>query len=328
MEREAMFYEKLEGNRVKCNLCHHYCQLSPGQKGLCLNKINKDGKLYSAQYGKIITIASDPIEKKPLYHYYPGSEILSVAQAGCNLKCPFCQNAEISQEEVPAYKELSPEELKNLITGNNADMIAFTYTEPLMWYEYIYDFCQVKGDIKTVIVSNGNINRKPAETIAPLIDAANIDMKSTDSDFYAGELGGDLNSVKNTIEIFHDNDVHVEITILIIPGKTDNEEQFKELTDFIAGISPFIPLHISRYYPSYKYNAPPTPIDTLTRLYDIAKKTLHYAYIGNIPDREYTSTYCHNCGNLLIERSIYNVQTPGLENGRCSKCNTPLRAQL
>ncbi len=317
--REAEFYTKKENNIVQCNLCHHKCILSPSQIGLCLGKQNINGILYAKNYGKIITLSDDPIEKKPLYHYYPDSYILSIAQSGCNFKCPFCQNSDIAQNEVSS-SFLSPENLHNLLLNKNRNMIAFTYTEPLMWYEYIYDFASQFNDIKTIIVSNGCINPQAMERIAPFINAANIDLKSFNNDFYTNELFGNLEYVKENIKILYKHNVHIEITNLLIESKNDNREEFEKMIDFISEISNTIPFHISRYFPSYKYNLPPTSPEKLIEFYNIAKMKLQYVYTGNFADKKYNSTYCPKCNSLLIERDFYNTNILGIENGKCKKC--------
>lgn len=319
MKREAMFYEKT-ANSITCNLCHNHCTLHNGQMGLCRNKVNEDNTLYASNYGSIITMGMDPIEKKPLYHFHPGSSILSVAQAGCNLHCPFCQNSEISQHEISNTQHLSPAELRNVMNNYNYSQIAFTYTEPLMWYEYIYDFAQENRDIDIVIVSNGCIENAPIDAMSPLISAANIDIKSFNSDYYSNVLGGDLNNVKYSVESLYSSNTHIELTFLLIEGDNDNIEEFSNIIDFISHISPDIPLHISRYFPSFKYSQSPTSMDKLIEFYNIANRVLHYVYLGNVPDSKYTSTHCPQCGHLLIKRDIYSLSLNGLKGAQCARC--------
>ncbi|MGE3063154.1 MAG: radical SAM protein, partial [bacterium] len=252
--RRAEFFEQLEHNKVRCTLCPHYCILSENQTGLCLGKKNIGGELIAVNYEKVLTIADDPIEKKPLYHFHPGTMIISTAQYGCNLRCPFCQNYDISQR----YEEtasLPIEGLYNILKSKNRKSIAFTYTEPLMWYEYILDFGKkYSKEIEIVLVTNATLNEEPLKMIIPYIKAVNVDLKSFSKDFYKRELKGDLEIVKNAIRLFHSESVHLEITNLLIPGKNDNPYEFREMTDFIASVSDDIPLHISRYFPNFKYS--------------------------------------------------------------------------
>lgn len=314
-----MFYEHTNSSII-CNLCHHHCTLKNGQSGLCSNKINDNNTLYASNYGRIISMGMDPIEKKPLYHYHPGSKILSVAQAGCNLKCPFCQNSEISQHNVQSSDIIEPQQLRNIMDNYQYSQIAFTYTEPLMWYEYIYDFASQNSDIDIILVTNGCIEKEPARVIAPFIDAANIDIKSFNDKYYASVLGGSLKHVKNTVSTLFESNTHVELTFLLIEGDNDDVNEFSALLDFIAGMSTAIPLHISRYFPSYNYNKPPTSMDRLIDFYQYANQRLDYVYLGNVPDKQYTNTYCPQCGNVLIERDIYATSLKGMDGSECSQC--------
>ncbi len=328
MKREADFYTRLEQHSVQCNLCHHSCILNNNQIGLCRNKENIDGILYSRNYGKIISIHTDPIEKKPLYHYNPGSEIISVAQAGCNLQCPFCQNYEISQVDIPVSEIISVENLHNMLINQGAEQIAFTYTEPLMWYEYIKDFASSFKDIDCILITNGNINSDPAESIAPFIKAANIDLKSFSDIYYRNRLHGDLQSVKNTFEIFEKNNVHIEITFLLIENDNDDIHEFEDMVKYISNINPLTPLHISRYFPSFNYNQKPTSMDRLIRFRNIALKELKYVYLGNVPDLQYNTTYCPHCGAVLIERNLYTTNICGIEQNRCKECGNNIHIHI
>ncbi|MEO0289226.1 MAG: AmmeMemoRadiSam system radical SAM enzyme [candidate division WOR-3 bacterium] len=318
----SYFYKKLDNKKVQCTLCPHFCTLSPGQTGLCFGRENIDGELIAINYGKVMTIADDPIEKKPLYHFHPKEYIISVAQFGCNLKCPFCQNYNISQNYFDA--EFIPVDgLYRLIKNKGRKRIAFTYTEPLMWYEYIHDFGQsYSKQIDIVLVTNGTINEEPAKKLLPFVKAANIDLKSFNSDFYKKELKGDLESVKNFIKLSYEMGVHIEITNLLIPQKNDNPEEFKLMVDFISSVSNKIPLHISRYFPNYKYKIPPTPPERMIEFYNLAKEKLHYVYLGNLFDNNYSNTYCPVCFNLLIERNFYDINMIGINDKKCSKCNS------
>lgn len=321
--KEAYFYSKTGDGRVICTLCHHACCLKNGERGLCMGRAEKDGMLEACNYGKVISYSVDPIEKKPLYHFRPGSSIASVAQSGCNLECPFCQNYSISQREVP-YVFMTPRLLHDRIIEEEYNQTAFTYTEPLMWYEFLYDFASEFPDTDSVIVSNGCINEKPALKIAPLLSAANIDFKSADPDYYRNVLKGDLESVKRTIRILHENSVHLEITHLLVPGANDKKEEFAQIVDFIKGLSKYIPLHISRYFPSYMSKKPPTPSGLIKEFASYAREHLSYVYCGNIELEGFSDTVCPECSNLLIKRSGYHTEITGLNNSSCSRCSRPL----
>ncbi len=322
MKREADFYIKKKNNTVQCLLCHHNCIITSGQTGKCGNKKNENGILYAENYEKIITLSIDPIEKKPLYHYYPGTNIVSIAQSGCNLNCPFCQNAEISQNTNVSFDTVSIDKLYSILDNYNEDKIAFTYTEPLVWYEYIYDFATKYKDIKIVIVSNGHINKTPMKKIAPLISAANIDIKSFNDEYYRSILNGNLSTVKQSIEILFSHNVHLEVTHLLIENDNDNEKEFREMIDFISNISHDIPLHISRYFPAYNYHKKPTSLKRLEQFYSIASQKLNFVYIGNIPGNKFSTTICPNCGNELIIRNLYSIEISGIKNSHCINCGT------
>ncbi|MBH1941911.1 AmmeMemoRadiSam system radical SAM enzyme [Mobilitalea sibirica] len=273
--------------KLECEICPHHCKLNEGQIGICHGRINKNGKVVSENYGKITAIALDPIEKKPIYHFYPGSRILSVGSYGCNLNCPFCQNCDISMSGGDEYPGdiVSPGELVNkaleLQSRNNIG-IAYTYNEPLIGYEYVYD-CSVlakqKG-LKNIVVTNGYINEEPFRKLLPHIDALNIDLKGFTDAFYR-ELRGDLETVKRSIEMAAKN-CHVEVTTLVIPDKNDSEEEMEALSRWIAGLHPEIPLHISRFFPRWKMqDKESTPIKTIYHLAKVARKHLKHVYEGN-----------------------------------------------
>ena len=292
---QALYYDKLltedrrqkteDGSQkpfVKCLLCPHSCIIAPGKTGICRARKNIDGVLYAINYGECVSLCMDPIEKKPLYHFYPGSQILSTAPNSCNLVCPFCQNAEISQSNAPT-QYISPEKLVDMAVSKNSVGIAYTYTEPFTWYEYLLDTAKLahKQGLKNVIVTNGMINEKPLVELLPYIDAANIDLKSMDDGFYKNILHGELETVLNTIRITKKY-WHIEITNLIVPNYNDSIELLTQLVDFVASIGIDTPLHFSRYFPHYKLTIPPTPIETLHLAYRIAKEKLQYVYLGNV----------------------------------------------
>lgn len=272
--------------KAVCGICPHACSLEENQKGLCRARKNLNGKVISINYGKITSIGLDPIEKKPLARFMPGSKILSVGSFGCNLSCPFCQNHTIAcGDEGSSVRIIPPEELVGMavqmvIEGNIG--VAYTYNEPLVGYEYVMDCARLihKRNLKNVVVTNGFINLQPLTELLPFVDAMNIDLKGFTAEFYK-KLGGRLEPVKKTIELASEA-CHVEITTLIIPGENDSEEEMRELSSFLAGLSPDIPLHISRFFPRHLYvDKAPTPVDTVYRLVDIARESLNYVYSGN-----------------------------------------------
>jgi len=287
--KEAMFYEKKNNNRVLCQLCPHNCLISSGRSGICGVKKNDNGVLYSMIYEQASSLSLDPIEKKPLYKFHPRSKILSVGTVGCNFKCPFCQNHSISMahaDKADTIKITSADLVRKaieLIPQGNIG-IAYTYNEPTVWYEYIYETAKLakSKDLVNVLVTNGYINREPLEHIQPFIDAMNIDLKAFNEDFYRKIVKGNLEDVKATIEISAEK-CHVEITTLIIPDLNDSIDEMEEMTQWLSSISPDIPLHLSRFFPRYEMtNKPATSIKTLTDLERIARRHLKNVYLGNV----------------------------------------------
>ena len=324
--KEAMFYELFDKEKgiIKCLLCPKECLINKGQVGFCRARQNIDNQLYSLIYSKVSSYGMDPIEKKPLYHFYPGTMVLSLGTIGCNFACVFCQNWTISQANIKdvQVEELSPEKAIQLALKNNSPAICYTYSEPLIWYEYVLDTAKLakKNNLKNILVTNGFINREPLIELLPFIDAMNIDLKSFRNSFYQKYSKGSLSPVLRTIEISRKY-CHIEITNLIIPGLNDGEEEIKEMVDWISSLSKDMPLHFSRYFPCYKMNISATPISTLCKARDIAQKKLKYVYVGNIWDEEANSTYCGNCKELLIKRTGYNIINLGLgKDGKCKFC--------
>ena len=330
----AKHWTKLEGNRVRCDLCPHRCILNDGQVGLCRVRKNIGGKLYTLIYGSVSSMAVDPIEKKPLFNFKPGSSVFSIATVGCNLRCRHCQNWEISQvgpDEFPYLREYTPEEIVAMALPY--DGIAFTYNEPTIWHEFTLDVAKLakKEGLYTVYVTNGFINEEPFREIAKYLDAMNIDVKSFSEDFYRKITGGSLNPVLNTVKIAHSLGLHIELTYLIIPTLNDSEEEIRKFVEWVYNLDPEIPVHFSRFFPMYKMtDKPPTPIKTIHRAYEIAKEVgLNYVYLGNTWEPEYESTYCPNCGNLLIRRVYYQTKIVGLtKDGRCKKCGRKINVRL
>ena len=321
MITEAAFYEQSEDSKVICHLCPAECLLALDKVGICNCRFNKNGKLMTDNYAEVVALAVDPIEKKPLYHYYPSQNILSIGANGCNFGCLNCQNWEISQENVTT-KTVLPEQLVSLAKEHNSIGVAFTYTEPFIWYEYIYESAQLlkKNNLSVVLVSNGYINQKPLKKLLPFIDAINIDLKSMDSNFYKKICKGKLQPVLDTIVTIANSDTHLELTNLVIPGYNDSEDQIEKLVDFVASLSEYIPMHFSAYHPDYKMTAPATSEEMLYKAAEIARKKMKYVFVGNIGCHRYTDSHCPNCSNLLIRRLGYKTEVVGLDVSHCTQC--------
>jgi pyruvate formate lyase activating enzyme len=282
--REALYY-KQQGEKVVCSLCPRACLIGEGQAGFCRVRQNRNNILYTTNYARCAAIALDPIEKKPLYHFFPGSLILSLGTWGCNFSCQFCQNWQLAQSQ-PETGELLPNEavkkaLRLKPEGNIG--LAYTYSEPSVWYEYILDTASLakEAGLKNVLVTNGYINEKPLLELLPYIDAMNIDVKAFKNDFYREYCAGQLSAVKHTVELAARH-CHVEITTLVIPGLNEEPEEIGALAKWLAGINPDIPLHLSRYFPRYKMKIPPTSKESLMRAQEAAQDYLKYVYLGNI----------------------------------------------
>ncbi len=286
--KEALFYDKLESGKVKCTLCPKGCVIDDSKTGSCDVRQNINGKLYSLVYEKPVAIHLDPIEKKPLYHFYPGSTILSIGTYGCNLDCKFCQNYDLSQEFETSHFQfidnVAPEEIIKTCLEKNYKFVAFTYNEPTIFYEYMLDvakLCKANG-IKTVSVSNGQINEKPLRQLINYIDAFNIDLKAFNDDFYKKICNGDLETTKNTLKIIVEEKKHLEVTFLLIEKFNDDENEFRQMCGFIKSLGDNVVFHISRSFPRYKLKHGITPIDLLKRFEKIAKEYIKYVYVGNV----------------------------------------------
>jgi pyruvate formate lyase activating enzyme len=330
--KEAMFYENIDG-KVRCHLCNHHCVIKEGKRGICAVRENHDGRLYSLVYGKSVAVGIDPIEKKPFFNFYPGTSSYSLATVGCNFHCLHCQNWEISQ--MPRGKggrivgdELGPERIVSEAARFGCMSIAYTYTEPTIFFEYAYDTAKLahKEGIKNLFVTNGYTSGEAIKEIAPFLDAANVDLKSFDEDFYHEVCGAKLQPVLDNIKFYKELGVWVEVTTLIIPGYNDDEIQLKEIAEFIRRVGEEIPWHITAFYPAYKLlDVPATPVESLRKARDIGLHAgLRYVYEGNIPGEGGESTYCSNCGELLIERSGHYIKRNKLVDGRCPKCKAKM----
>lgn len=328
---EARFYTIKKDSSVLCVLCPNRCKIHPGEKGQCNVRSNIDGKLYSLNYGLTTSGAQDPIEKKPLFHFLPGSCAYSFGTIGCNLFCQFCQNWHISRAVPDSYrynlKKLTPQDGAKEASRSGCASVAYTYNEPMVWYEWVLDTAQEvkRVGLKNILVTNGYIEKEPLEELLPFIDAANIDFKG-DKAFYK-ELCKVTHqeAVLETCKIMKEKKIHLEITNLIIPTKNDSEMQLQDLIDFILNeLGPEVPLHFSRYFPNYKLDLPPTPVETLIKARDMALKAgLYYVYLGNVRDESFSDTFCKNCGTQLIQRRGYFTNINNLTNdASCKSCKT------
>ncbi|HUV09327.1 MAG TPA: AmmeMemoRadiSam system radical SAM enzyme [Spirochaetia bacterium] len=319
-----MYFKKSEDGKIQCLLCPHTCVIAPDRHGRCRVRFNRRGELDLPYYGKLSAVSVDPIEKKPLYHFHPGSPILSVGFFGCSFRCPFCQNYDISQKTDSSIRSTSPETLVDLAEQKNSFGIAYTYSEPLIHYEYVLETAVLarRRGLKNVLVSNGFINPGPAEELLDNLDAANIDLKTFDPEFYSREIGGELEAVKRFLRQAAGR-IHIEVTTLVIPTKNDSEKEIEEMARFISDISPTIPYHLSCYYPTYKYSIPATEPGTVRRLAEAARRHLTFVYLGNV-GFEGSNTYCPSCSNLLIRRMGYSTRVLGIERGQCIQCHSPM----
>jgi pyruvate formate lyase activating enzyme len=325
---EALFYEKIGKRAVHCTLCPRECVLLPGERGECKVRTNFGGVLYTLVYGRVVACHIDPIEKKPLLHFTPGERALSIATAGCNLGCKFCQNWSISQSypEDTRFSLLEPEDIVALARKYGCSSIAYTYSEPTIFYEFMLDCAKLAHEkgIKNVWVTSGYINPRPLKKLAAFLDAANVDLKGIRDEYYRTYCEGHVGPVLETLKTLKDEGVHLEITNLIIPGANDSEEDIKDLAVWISNnIGEDAVVHFSRYFPAYKMQSPPTPLKTLLRAREIAQQEgLSYVYIGNCPGKGLENTYCSNCGTLLVRRTGYSIiwEDYRIQQGRCPEC--------
>ncbi len=325
--KEALFYEQ-EGTRVKCHKCPNECVLNDHESGVCRNRVNFGGKLYSIAYGNPCAVHVDPIEKKPLFHFRPSTKAFSIAAAGCNLRCLNCQNFQISQvspEETQNY-DLMPESVVKQCRENDCTSIAYTYSEPTSFYEYALDtsiIARTQG-IKNVLKSNGYINELPLRNLSKHLDAANIDLKSFDASVYKKLSSADLMPILNTLRVLKDEGVWLEITNLVIPGWTDDNETLIRMCDWLCS-SGFaeVPLHFTRFIPLYKLTQlPVTPVSTLEKARDLALHTgMKFVYLGNVAGHAAENTYCSGCRKLIVERRGFKILGNHISKGKCSYCN-------
>ena len=326
--KEAMFYKRNDGD-VKCNLCNQMCVIKEGNRGVCGVRENKNGKLYSLVYGKSISAGIDPIEKKPFFYFHPGSASYSIATVGCNFHCHNCQNWTISQ--MPKGKgggivgdELLPEVIVANAKNRGCKSIAYTYTEPTIFFEYAHDTAKLAHNegIKNVFVTNGYTSTAAIKEIAPFLDAANVDLKSFREDFYHKVCGAKLQPVLDNIKLYKESGIWVEVTTLLIPGYSDDEHQLKEIAGFIRSVGEDIPWHITAFYPAFNLpDVTPTTVKSLRKARDIGIKAgLRYVYEGNILGEGGENTYCYGCGTLLIKRYGFEIMENNTIDGSCHQC--------
>jgi pyruvate formate lyase activating enzyme len=329
---EAMLYSKADGNVVNCFLCSHRCRIADGKRGFCRVRENHAGALYSLVYGRSIAQHMDPIEKKPLYHFLPGTRSWSIATPGCNFRCPFCQNWQISQvDAAPAFESLGyvdPEDVVKEAVNGGAATISYTYTEPTIFMEYALACARLaqQHGLKNVFVTNGFQSPEAVEAMAGLIDAANVDLKAFTDAFYRSQCQGRLQPVLDSITGMHKAGIHVEVTTLLIPGLNDAEQELRGAASFLAGICPDMPWHISRFHPDYlEQDRPPTPVRSMLLAERVGREAgLRYVYLGNVLTEEGQNTRCPGCGRLLIHRAGFARPSVKIAEPRCPDCRRDL----
>lgn len=328
MLKTTYYYKQLAGKKAQCTLCPHNCIIRDGKAGICQVRKNVDGHIQLTTYNQITALHIDPIEKKPLYHFYPNRNILSVGNLGCNLNCKFCQNWELANCEFAAKRALAemPAENAAMEARNLPDNIglAFTYNEPIVWYEYMYDIASSakKTNAQTVAVTNGYINQQPLDELINVIDAFSIDLKAFTEQFYKKLTKSTLQPVLNTIKQVYNAGKHLEVTNLVIPGYNDSPGEFREMMEWLVNnTDKDTPVHISRYLPAYKMQEAPTSPEKLKEFYGIAREYMNYVFLGNISINGTSDTYCKNCDRRIIKRSFYSTDTSGIDkDGKCIYC--------
>ena len=331
--KEAMLYEKLPENRVRCNLCAHQCSIGDGKKGICQVRENRDGTLYTLVYGRTISQNIDPIGKKPLFHFFPGSTAYSIATPGCNFRCAWCQNWEISQmpkkRHLIAGYEATPKEIVTEAQRHGCRSIAYTYTEPTIFFEYAYDTARLAhaAGLANIFVTNGYMTGEMLKTFQPDLDAANVDLKAFRDQTYRQYVGARLQPVLDSLKAIKQLGIWLEVTTLVIPGINDEPEELQDAAQFIVReLGADTPWHISRFFPDYQLmNVPITPQESLERAWEIGKSAgLKYVYLGNVPGEEKQNTYCPDCGTLLIRRNIFGVLANRIQSGCCPDCGSAI----
>jgi pyruvate formate lyase activating enzyme len=329
--KEAMLYDKLDDNKVRCHLCSHRCVIPAGKLGVCQVRQNVDGTLHTLVYGSAISQNVDPIEKKPLYHFYPGSGSFSIATLGCNFQCKWCQNWEIAHmprhQGVMRVRHTSPQELVNKALDSHSKSIAYTYTEPTIFFEYAYDTAKLahQAGIANVYVTNGYMTTEMLDAFHPYLDAANVDLKAFRKKTYHRYVSAGLQPVLDSLKKMKELGIWVEVTTLVVPGINDEPAELLDIATFLSKeLGPDTPWHLSRFFPHYQFpNVPPTPLDTLRQAQDIGHEAgLGYVYMGNV--REESNTHCHACNELLILRRGYWIAANKIKDGKCPNCGTEI----
>lgn len=331
--QKARFFDRLDGGKVQCRICFKNCIISSGETGFCHNRKNEEGNLYNLVYGRPSAVQFDPVEKEPLHHFLPGTDILCIGTAGCNFRCKFCHNWHLSQqsiEQIGFYQEFAPDALvQKSLDRWRPPSISFTYNEPTVIYEYVYDTAKLarKAGLKVVIHSNGSMNAEPLRPLLQHVDAATVDLKAFHEDFYRDVSGGQLEHVLGTLKIIREEGVWLELVNLVIPGLNDDPEDLKRMCAWIChNLGPETPLHFSRFFPAYRLtDLPPTPVETLEQAHQIAQEEgLLFVSIGNVPGHTHNSTFCHGCGDTIIKRVHFTVHSVNMEEGRCSSCGVSI----
>ncbi|MBN2185789.1 MAG: AmmeMemoRadiSam system radical SAM enzyme [Candidatus Krumholzibacteriota bacterium] len=328
---EASFYTRLEDSRVRCGLCPHQCTIPPGGKGICGVRSNIGGTLYSLVYGRPCSIHIDPIEKKPFFHFFPGSSALSLSTVGCNMSCKFCQNWQISQSKPDdiSVRFLLPETIVSKAAEQGVRSIAYTYGEPVVFYEYMNDIARIarKAGIFSAVVSNGYYSPEAIKSLCANIDAIKIDLKSFDDSYYRNICGASLAPVLDTLKSIKSTGLWLEIVYLMVPTLNDDPVMIREMARWLVeNLGPDVPVHFSRFYPAYRLsNLPPTPVASLEKAWEICREEgIRYVYIGNVTDHRAENTFCHNCGKKIISRRGYSIQAIDMVDGKCLHCKSAI----
>ncbi len=331
MPKEAMLYEKAGDDEVRCFLCNHHCRIASSKFGVCGMRENIGGTLYTHAYGEVVAANEDPIEKKPLYHFLPGTTSFSIAAAGCNFQCGFCQNWQISQlskkkrKDIPGYK-LSPSDAVARAQKSRCESISYTYTEPTIFFEYAFDIAREakNNGLYNVFVTNGFMTTEALDEIRPYLDACNVDLKSFRDDFYKKTCKARLQPVLDSIAHMREIGIWVEVTTLAIPGENDSDKELSDIAEFVAGVDAEIPWHISRFHPDYNFgDHGPTPLKTMEKAVDLGKQAgLKYVYMGNVPGN--SDTVCPSCSKTVVHRSGYSVGRLRIKDGKCEFCGSTI----
>jgi pyruvate formate lyase activating enzyme len=328
---EARYYAKMPDKSVRCDLCPRRCRVESGGRGFCQVRANRDGVYYSLVYGRVAAMHNDPVEKKPFFHFLPGSTAISIATVGCNLDCKFCQNWDLSRRkpEEADFTEMNPEAVAETAVAWGCRSVAYTYNEPVVFAEFVHDTAEAaaKRGVRSVVVSNGFIRKEPLADLARVVDAVKVDLKAFRQDFYRDVTGGSLQPVLDTLVLLSSLNVWTEIVYLVIPGLNDDPASLKAMTGWILReLGPDVPLHFSRFYPQYKLkNLPPTPLETLDRAWTLGKEAgLHFVYLGNVPGHPGENTVCPGCGKTVIERRGFQLRKNRTAGGKCGFCGRPI----